>query len=105
VNAGDAWLAWNLQDIRDRVGSAGVVIVTWDEDVQAAGDGGQIPTFIVPGTGATLAGCATSCQRTPYDQASTLRAIVNTFGLTCSSLDTKGAGRCTTAVPLPIQLA
>jgi hypothetical protein len=104
VRAGDYFLERNFQDIRNAVGPQGVVIVTWDEGDTDAITNEQLATFIVPGTGATLAPCDSTCLDIYYDHASTVRAIVDTFGLSCSQFNSVGSRKCSAAKPLPIKL-
>jgi hypothetical protein len=111
IYAGDQWLAFNLPDILNDLGSQGEAIVTWDE---GSGADDHIATFVVPGTGATLANPGSDPAAS--DHASTLRSLVeiaaaNQTGgaaIQCSNLDgtstTLGWGRCASANPLPTLL-
>jgi len=95
VTAGDLWLCRNFEGIRKDVGSAGVVILTWDEDDVKKGytEGGQtaqgsIATVIVPGEDATgtpgmLDACPdpgpSGCVDTAdYDQTSLFKTLIDT---------------------------
>lgn len=106
--AGDDWLSKNLPSILDDLGSTGVAVITWDEG--AAGSH-QIATFIVPGTGGTLACAQTqACTSTRYNHASAYVAYADAFGLLgkgatygcgASATDSFGQYNCTHAGSLP----
>lgn len=113
IEAQDAWLQYNMTDLQASVGATGVVVVIWDE---GNGSSNQIPAFVVPGTGATLA--TTGDVTGAADHGSVIAALV-TFGaanqtggtaIACSRLDgfatnTLGYKACNGATtPLPLAL-
>jgi hypothetical protein len=121
VPAFDRWLSMNLPAIQKDVGQNGVVVITYDEDANADGNGfaPPVPTIIVPGTNSsgvagTLHAGSGSYTAGTFDQSSTLRALLEAAGSSCSALDNNAVynnaaagtltarGYCNAATPLPL---
>lgn len=117
----DRWLSMNLPGIQKDVGQNGVVIITYDEDQNADGNGfaPPVPTIVVPGTNSsgtagTLHAGNGSYTAGTFDQSSTLRALLEAAGSSCSALDNNATynnaaagtltaqGYCNAATALPI---
>jgi hypothetical protein len=125
IPGADNWLRANFQAIRQDVGPNGVVVLTWDEAGPGVDGQGKVPPialYVVPGADAqgapgTLAGCGTPpCALSDgiYDQASTVRTLLDQVGASCAALDATvtyqrqpgpAQALCTAARPLPVAIS